>query len=321
MKIILSLLITIFLLSIDAADFNSDVRDVLEQLYSSDYDSALILADSVIEKYDSHAGEYLKIGIFSTYMSDFEIDTLEDSLRKYFETITMSEHKNAYDYFFTGGAYLHYAYLFIWRNDYANALRYGLHAKHMFDISNDNDNSLYDAYLGKGIVEYMISQFKARIPFVRSSSNGLDKIEIAADSSLFASVAAYDVLSMIYSTEGRYDEADSIIRILRERYPQNRMFMFSAYKNAIAAKDSAGALSILEELSRNIIDNQPENLYNLAFCFSSMAALYSHYSDTSRALMSAYAVKDIINSGIEYNYKRLRDFDRLSGTIIKQYER
>ncbi|MDD3803979.1 MAG: hypothetical protein PHW02_06330 [bacterium] len=257
--------------------YYDDVNRVLDELYSQNYEKALILADSTGQKHEKPiVSDFLKAGIYSTYMSDFETDTLWDSLKKYSErVIKKHDSKVPYDVFFAGGAYLYRTYFYVAKNDYNNTITNGMNALKHFNRAVSLDSMLYDGYLGRGIVNYFIDKFKDRVPFMSPSGDGIREIALAADSGLFTKIPAMDVLAILYSMDKRTEESESISVFLRKNWPENRMFMFTHIKNLLEAKKHGEAVVELENLKANLELNQRKTYVNLAYAYYHLSELYN----------------------------------------------
>lgn len=284
-KIVFCIALVIFASAEAKPAYYDDVNRVLFELYSQKYEAALSLADSVGKTYKNEIlSDFLKAGIYSTYMSDFETDTLWDSLRKYSEKVIKShDKKDAYEVFFAGGAYLYRTYFYVWKNDYSSTATNGMNSLKYFNKSVSMKRDLYDGYLGKGIVNYFIDKFKDKVPLLSPSGNGIREIELAADSALFTRVPAMDVLSMLYSMDGRYAEAESVSAYLRKNWPENRMFMFTHSKNLLSARKYEEAAAELELLKSNIETYQKKTYVNQAFVYYNLAETYSIINELEKA--------------------------------------
>ncbi|MBI5623308.1 MAG: hypothetical protein HY924_05980 [Elusimicrobia bacterium] len=96
------------------------------------------------------------------------------------------------------------------------------------------DPGIEDAYLGLGIYNYFTSRLPAAAkPFAflltglwPDRKKGIEQIRRAAEKGTLARVEASTVLAAVYSSEKekRWDEADSLLAPLMERYPGNPYF-------------------------------------------------------------------------------------------------
>lgn len=298
--------------------FHDEVSDVLHLLYSGEYVKALNGAEEITGKFpESNAGQFLKAGIFSTYMSDFETDTLNDSLLRCCNSIISGkDSKDAFETFFKGGALLYKAYYYADRGLYPSAISHGLKSLDYFNKAIDLDTALYDAYLGRGLVKYFIYKFKDKVPFVKADLNGLDEIALSADRGLFSKIPAYDMLCILYGMEGMNIEAEKRIGELRMEYPDNRMFMYTEYKIYSAQKDYKRAAEVLRILKTNVEETQKHTYYNLMYVYSNLADVYYEMGMTDSAQL--YAEKTLNYRDEAKKEQRLKGFIKDAERIIKR---
>ncbi|MDY6788193.1 MAG: hypothetical protein SVK54_08740, partial [candidate division WOR-3 bacterium] len=192
LNLLLLTLIFIVLYAGSPPAFTGSFNETLDSLYSGNYGYALDASASIIAQYpDSPAGYYLKVGIYSTYMSDFETDTLKDSLIEYAERILEYSGDSAYDNFFKASALFQLSSFSAMQENYIGALRYSKRSADFFNKTLRQDSTLYDAYLGRGIINYFTNKFRSSLPFFRSPGNGIGDIKKAGDKGLFSYVPAY----------------------------------------------------------------------------------------------------------------------------------
>ncbi|HAV93073.1 TPA: hypothetical protein DCW38_07845 [candidate division WOR-3 bacterium] len=284
-KILFALGIIILFLTLSSKPvYYDDVSNMLFTLYSQEYSKALSQADSIGIKYENVIlSDFLRAGIYSTYMSDFETDTLWDSLKKYSDKVIKNHNsKNAYEVFFGGGVYLYRTYFYVWKNDYNNIIKNGINALKYFDKSISMNEKLYDGYLGRGIVNYFIDRFKDKVPLMKPSGDGINEISLAADSGLFTKIPSMDVLAMLYAMDKKYAESESISIILRNEFPENRMFMFTHIKTLLSEEKYSEAANELEILKLNIEKNQRKTYVNLAFVYYNLSEVYYKKGDSEK---------------------------------------
>ncbi|PIP13706.1 MAG: hypothetical protein COX48_03495 [bacterium (Candidatus Stahlbacteria) CG23_combo_of_CG06-09_8_20_14_all_34_7] len=306
----------VFQLNAKPAYFD-DVNRVLLQLYSQKYETAISLADSIgIKHQDTILSDFLKAGIYSTYMSDFETDTLWDSLKKYTNRVIKSHNqRDAYEVFFTGGAYLYRTYFYVWKNDYNNIITNGMNALKYFNKSIEIDKKLYDGYLGRGIVNYAIDQFKDKVPLMKPTGDGIKEISLAADSGLFTKIPAMDVLAMLYAEEERYDESEENSKYLRREFPENRMFLFTHIKTLLSAKKLKDVLGELEILRINLEENQKRTYVNLAFVYYNLSEVYYNLGDLVKSRENLKKLKKLKNLT---NNKKILKFIKKGENLVKK---
>ncbi|MFO8061330.1 MAG: tetratricopeptide repeat protein [bacterium] len=271
MKQLNILLLTMLFVLVSAGSpppFTGSFNEVLDSLYSGNYQYALNATDSIITEYpDSPAGHYLKVGIYSAYMSDFETDTLKDSLMEYAERILEYSGDSAYDNFFKASALFQLSSFRAMQEDYIGALRYSKRSADFFNKTLRQDSTLYDAYLGQGIINYFTNKFRSRLPFFRSPDNGIADIRRAAQKGLFSYVPAYSMLAMLYMMDSKTDSALIYIDSLRQDYPCNRMFMYTHYKIYYEDGQYSQALNVLRQLMDRVEETQAGTYSNLIYVY------------------------------------------------------
>lgn len=252
--------------------YKDDVDSVIDFIYKQDYDKAFERTKNIKNKYSPILYYFLTSTIVSTYMSDFETDSLSyilfsnsDSVLKYADV------KNSYDNFFVGGIFLYKTYFYIDKGNYPKAINTGLTALKYFNRSIELDKKMYDSYLGKGVVSYFINKFKDRLPFVSGNDDGIKLIKFSADSGLFVRYPAYNVLAILYQMDKNYNDAESICVQLREIYPENRMFLFTHIKILLEQSKYEKVIPLLNKLREIIEKEQPKTYVNLSFVYYNLA--------------------------------------------------
>ena len=292
-KIVIILIIIISSITTWSFDYTENVNNILHFLYMQDYERANILSDSLIELYpDSPVGKYMKFSIMNTYMSDFETDTLKNSFYEIYEEII--KYRNSDDshiLFFVAGAYFQKASFLAMKGNYPEAIKHGLRANTYFNKSVKMDEKLFDAYLGRGLVDY----FKARmyLKIGGNGSSGKNEIKIAAEKGLFSKVPAMDMLAILYNMEDKHDSARVYIDKLRTLYPENRMFMFTEYKILYNSKEYEDAIILLNKLIENILNNQERTYYNIVSVYYEMALCYHLTKQDIKAMEMVNNVKSM----------------------------
>ncbi len=289
------------------------MRTMLNYLYSSNYDSALSVSDSIMN-INQVAGEYMKMSILGTYMSDFETDTLENEFYNLYEAIIKNRNSDdAMIMFFVGGAYFQKSSYLAMKRNYTGALQHGLKASSYFNKTLDKDSTLYDAYLSNGIIDYFKGKFL--MGFGKNTA-GKNEIKLAAERGLFTKYPAYDMLAIIYSMEEQYDTALIYSDILLKAFPSNRMFLFTRIKILLDAEDYESALQYLNILENNIMQYQEMTYYNIAYVRYNKALCFKELNMNTQSMeyiekvlsMEKYIsidgrLKDFINKANELKKK------------------
>lgn len=312
-KIIIILIIIITSITIWSFDYTENVNSILHFLYMQDYEKANMLSDSLIELFpDSPVGKYMKFSIINTYMSDFETDTLKNEFFEIYEEIIKYRNSDdAHILFFVAGAYFQKASFLAMKGNYPEAIKHGLRANTYFNKSVKMDEKLFDAYLGRGLVDYFRARMYLKIG--GNGSSGKNEIKIAAEKGLFSKVPAMDMLAILYQTEGKNDSAKIYIDKLRCLYPENRMFMFTEYKILYSAGDYENAIILLNKLIENILINQKTTYYNIASVYYEMALCYHLTKQDSKAMEMINNVRSM-NDYIK-NDKRIKKIIEKAGKL------
>lgn len=123
----------------------------------------------------------------------------------------------------------------------------------------------HDAGLTVGMYRYMVSALSRPVRmmayiagFGGDRERGLALVERAADYSGDSQTDARLALVLLYNRERRYDAALDQLRILRERYPANRLLWLEAGATALRAKRAADADEVLTDgIDRLMRDPRP----------------------------------------------------------------
>ncbi|MEJ5306807.1 MAG: hypothetical protein WHT27_00685 [candidate division WOR-3 bacterium] len=294
-KLILLSVITIFFIcSYSYPVYKDDVDIVIDFIYKQDYTKAFEHTENIKNKYSPVLYYFLKSTILSTYMSDFETDSLSeilfsssDSVLKYADML------NSYDNFFVGGIYLYRTYFYLDRGNYPKVINTGLTALKYFNRSIELDQKMYDSYLGKGVVSYFINKFKDKLPFVSGNDDGIKLIKFSADSGIFVQYPAYNVLAILYQMDKKYKEAEKVCERLRDIYPENRMFLFTHIKILLEQKKYEDVLPLLEKLKEKVENEQPKTYVNLSFVYYNMALVHYELKDFEKAKLYLRKLKKV----------------------------
>jgi tetratricopeptide (TPR) repeat protein len=93
---------------------------------------------------------------------------------------------------------------------------------------------MYDAYLGTGLFDYLLSKIPKSYSWVLSMigyggdlENGIKELKIAEEKGIYTKQEARYYLSQFLFFENRYDEAFYYIKKLMKEYPENSLFLVS----------------------------------------------------------------------------------------------
>jgi hypothetical protein len=94
-----------------------------------------------------------------------------------------------------------------------------------------SDPTAYDAYLTKGFTEYLVANLPFYLRWMMSldevtgtREQGLNDLQIAAQSGQYLKPFAQLLLAMFYLREKREDKTEELLAQLTEQYPSNKMF-------------------------------------------------------------------------------------------------
>lgn len=299
-----------FFLFIFSQDFKEDIKKFVDLLYTQQYEKTDIFLDSISKECKPILYYFLKTTFYSTYMSDFETDTLLDSFFFYSDLVKkVADIHNAFDNFYIGGIYLYRTYFYIDNGDYTKVIVNGFNALKYFDRSIEIDKKMYDSYLGKGVLSYFINKFKEKLPFVGTNEDGIKLIKFAADSGMFVKIPAYNVLSILYQMEKRYEKAESICKKLEELYPENRMILFTHIKILLEQEKYFESIFLLLKLKESVEIEQPKTYVNLSFVYYNLALANYNLKEYKNArfyidMLNKVYSKDPHNKKVKEFYKK-----------------
>lgn len=307
------MLLTALMLHAAENPFRNEISHMLDMVYRGDYQGALSVADS-IENISPITGKYMKMSVLNTYMSDFETDTLKDEFFSHYEDVIRERNsKDIFILYYVGGAYFQKSSYLAMKGNYTGALQHGLKALNYFNRVIETDTTMYDAYLGIGLIDY----FRKFLPGMGSKAEaGKREIIRAAENGLFSKIPAYDMLAMFYMMEDRFDSAMYYSDILADMYPENRMFMFTRIKILIAAEEYEQCINVLNILEENLMLNQPETFYNHGFVLYNKALCYSETGDMEMA--GQYIDRVLELSAFIDEDKRINEYIKKAKSLEKE---
>lgn len=113
------------------------------------------------------------------------------------------------------------------RESYSFIRESNVYAKRLLDA----DPAAYDAYLTKGFTEYLVANLPFYLRWMMSMDQvtgtreeGLNDMQIAAESGQYLKPFAQLLLAMFYLREKREDKTEELLAQLTEQYPANKTF-------------------------------------------------------------------------------------------------
>lgn len=310
------------------------IKEGLEYSYMEKYSEAESLFNLVIEKYpDDPAGYFFKAALLDLYMLDFSIDLRE---KEFFQLLkeaierakkwerSSDSKKLAWAHFYKGASLSYMAMRQGRKRSFLKALANGLSAVNELKAAIKYDSTLYDAYLGLGTYDYIISElpkFLKWLPFFGDrKEEALRKIRIASEKSIFARVAGKDALAWTLAYDGKPKEAIKIARDLIKRYPKSRSFRWTLAYALRRAGRWREARDIYLELLSLVLKEQKEYPYDIAVTSYWISKTLYYSREWEMALLYLDVGKLILKEDrSEKEYKSLmKDFEKLETKILKR---
>ena len=223
--------------------FEKKILQGLDATFKFDFEKSEKIFNSLIEKYpDSPAGyhfksiQYLWKYLDSKNDSDYaSFINLSDSTINKANNLLERDTVNTFLYYILGSSYSYRAIVFTRQESYLDAV---LATKKSFSYLNNTlliDSTYYDAYMGLGLFNFMISQTPPALKWAQriagiegEKGKGIKFLKLAADKGKFSKVEALFYLSQILAEfYGEYDEAEKILISLNSKYRKNLLFKYS----------------------------------------------------------------------------------------------
>jgi hypothetical protein len=248
----------------------SSISIGLESLYNFNFKSAEKIFNGMIKNYpDNPAGyhyrslSYLWFYLDSKQEADFDnffayTDTAINKAKAILDKDTTDE----FTLYILGSVYANRTFAFTRDENYFDAIFAASKFYSYFNELLDEDSLYYDAYMGKGLYNFAISQAPQTWSWAISISGmtgdkqaGLNFLEIASKRGQLSKIDAQFYLSQIYAEFLlQYSDANRILNDLTWRFPNNLLFQYALanlylkkfdlydasrkYKSVIASKDT-----------------------------------------------------------------------------------
>jgi len=269
--------VLISLIQQDSLDFY--IQRGLDASYCEDYDSAKFYINKAIEiDTNNPLGYFAYTGLFRIYTSDFVTDSLLDSFFYYADktvekaNLRIKKNKNdGWGYFFLGTINMYISSLYVEKGNYLKSLSFAEKSVNEIRLCLARNPDLYDAYLVMGSYEYLKGSFPLWSAY---KDKGIEKIRIASRMSTYSRHMAKNILAILLQREGRYDESLKVAKELVAAYPQSRTFRWTLCKAYLAKGEWDEAIVSYKYLLQNIIEEQPDNIYNIIQVELSLANAY-----------------------------------------------
>lgn len=272
---------------------------------------------------DDPAPYFFLSSLYTAYMSDFETDSLEDKFIACVDTTLETgarilEHgEDAWAYVWRGGVLIDRAYYRYENGDILGMLEDGTNAIRELNSALAVDSTVYDAYIGIGIYDYINYRIRNAIPFMEGNGDWRKELEIASDSARFLRVAAKNTLALLLIEEGDWDRAIKITEELLREYPYSRTFTWTLAKALYGKRDWKNAEEVYKRLIHLIEIGQPNAPYPLVCAMDKLAEVYSLTGRYDRCKIEASKILDI-TGGLGDRYDEFRE--RAKSFLVKANE-
>jgi len=248
----------------------SSISIGLESLYNFNFKSAEKIFNGIIKNYpDNPAGYHYRSLSYLWFYLDSKQDYDFDNFFAYTDTaigkakaILDKDTTDEFTLYILGSVYANRTFAFTRNENYFDAVFAASKFYSYFDDLLDNDSLYYDAYMGKGLYNFAISQAPQTWSWAISISGmtgdkqaGLNFLEIASKRGQLSRIDAQFYLSQIYAEFLlQYSDANRILNDLTWRFPNNLLFQYALanlylkkfdlydasrkYKLVIASKDT-----------------------------------------------------------------------------------
>jgi len=278
--------ITIILILVQGAAFNQStiltpekVTGLIagqEAIMNGQYEMAEIIFDDLFE--DDPAGPLgylMRATVMYSEMMDREENLCGDKFEVLCDSVvTAAEEKlNECTPFDSALCYLCLGHQFAYRSlrearfgSTLSAISLGLKTKGEYENGIRCDSTLYDLYLGLGSYHYWKSVKsgllrKAGI-FSDDRDQGIQEIELAADSALFSKDAARSALIWILIDDKQYDSAMAMCQAMLTKYPDGNSFYWPLAQACFESGKYDSAAVVYGKLF-DLLKADPGNYYNI----------------------------------------------------------
>ncbi|HSW55666.1 MAG TPA: tetratricopeptide repeat protein [Ignavibacteriaceae bacterium] len=243
--LLIAILIVICLYSTSQAQTNIKfkITSGLEALYNFNFKSSDKSFDNIIKNYPDHpAGYYYKsishLWFYLDSKNDIDLTnfiSLTDTAILKAEEILKNDSSDVFSLYILGSAYANRTFAFTRDESYFDAVIAARKFHSCFDELLTEDSLYYDAYTGKGLFNFAISQAPQTWSWAINLAGmtgdkkiGLTNLEIASKKGKLSKVDAQFYLSQIYSEFLlKYQPAKRMLNDLTFRYPKNLLFKFA----------------------------------------------------------------------------------------------
>ncbi len=269
------------------------IKEGLEYSYRDQYKKALSSFNRVIREYPQLPyGYFFKGALYQLVMTDYVTDSLSSeylNLMKITEEKSKKLWKKEKDIdalFFYGAVFLYRTIFEGWRENYWQALSFGLKAYKYLKEVVKRDRTYYDAYIGLGLYNYFagrVDRYLMGFKIFGDVNKGIELIKITANKGRFLDVTARHSLNWIYTEEKNFDAAIRGCEELLSIYPENRLFKWQLSLILMEKGDWNRALRVTEKLLEEVKREQGNHYYNISELNYRIAYIEYRKGDRERA--------------------------------------
>ena len=224
-------------------NIKSKITSGQEALYNFNFKSSDKTFDNIISNYpDNPAGYYYKsirhLWFYLDSKNDIDLVnfiSLTDTVIEKAEAILNKDSSDVFTLYILGSAYANRTFAFTRDESYFDAVISARKFHSCFYELLNKDSLYYDAYMGKGLFNFAISQAPQTWSWAINLAGmtgdkriGLTNLEIASKKGKHSKIDAQFYLSQIYSEFLlKYQLAKKILNDLTFRYPKNLLFKFA----------------------------------------------------------------------------------------------
>lgn len=224
-------------------NIQAKISSGLEALYNFNFKSSEKTFDNIISNYpDNPAGYYYKSISYLWFYLDTKSDidlinfvSLTDTAILKAEEILNIDSSDVFALYILGSVYANRTFAFTRDESYFDAVIAARKFHLCFNELLTKDSLYYDAYMGKGLFNFAISQAPQTWSWALNLAGmtgdkraGLNYLEVASKKGKLSKVDAQFYLSQIYSEFLlKYQPAKRILNDLTFRYPKNLLFKFA----------------------------------------------------------------------------------------------
>lgn len=261
----------------------------IDQTFASEFDSALVTFQNVIDRYPDHiVGYFYQAATIQSKMMDYETDEWEEIFYRLVDkAILLGEQqlqngdKNPWTYFYLGSVY---SYKGLYQARTGGLIPGFLSARRgvgYLKRTVEEDASFYDAYLGIGSYMYWSGRFYKYLqwlPWIRDERDkGIRLINLSIERGTFSYWVGINSLAWIEYDRMQYGTALRLFQEGLERYPGSRFFLWGVADTQFRLGNYDEAVRTYEEILTSIQNGLLNNGYNEAVCrFKLIRSHFAH---------------------------------------------